>query len=146
MKKIKKEIQETHAIEVFVAYDDTEFNSENECRKYENSAAGVLLNKLEAITLKKDMTLNIDGNDENKYSTVVPTEQEHLDTINQLVQLFHWGNDNDAKTFVTEKDLHTLILVGRRFEDGTLDWVWFYKLNDFVMNVTGGKYVVMEKP
>ena len=146
MTKTTVEKTTTYTEVVFVAYDDTKFTDESECRKYENSAAGVLLNKLEAITLKKDMTLDIDGNDENKYSTVVPTEQEHLDTINQLVQLFHWGNDNDAKTFATEKDLHTPILVGRRFEGGTLDWVWFYKLNDFVMNVTGGKYVVMKTP
>lgn len=139
MKKVNKEtIVSTQEYE---AFDGTRFSFAEECEKYEDSAAGVLLAKLSAITLKKGMTLDIDGNDDNEYSTIVPKTQEHLDAINQLEKIFHLPNTT-SENFADEKDLHLPILMGKRMDRGTLDWVWFYKLDFFVRLVTDSKYML----
>lgn len=52
MKIIKKEVVTKSYVEVFIANDGTEFSSESECRKYDESAMGVLRAKYAPMVVK----------------------------------------------------------------------------------------------
>ena len=84
-KEVKKEIIET--ITIYQAADGSEFNNAEECKKYENSAAGMLMCKVSDFSLG-EISNTMDENDDNIYKLVIPTTQEQIDTLNHLHKLF----------------------------------------------------------
>ena len=61
MKKIQKEIVRTEYQTVYVALDGTEFISEEECKKYDNSAKCVLMAKYNKLVVKESDESEIIG-------------------------------------------------------------------------------------
>lgn len=141
--KVTREVVETTI--VYQAADGTEFLEEKQCELYEQSAACVLLAKLKDCTIAEGWENEcIDSNDENIYHTVVPTTQEHIDTMNQL-WFMHGGKDTVKPKF-SEKDFKTVILMGTRHYNHKLDWCWFYKLDEVIAEITADKFVLIPVP
>lgn len=140
MEKVEKERVVKYV--VYTATDGTEFFEESECRKYENSAAGMLLGRLMEFS-KPCENFEIDGSEENIYRIAVPTKQEHLNTLNQLHKMFR--GVTDCPSLFTEKDLKYPIAVGYRTYEGALDWVWFYKLNDWIKRITDNSFEIEKR-
>lgn len=138
MKEIKVEVT-TYKTE-YEAADGTRFESEYECKKYENSAALVLLSRLNIIKDHYNISQNfefIDICDENTYCVVVLRDEKDIMTINQLSHLF-------GKPIVfTKKDIDKPILIGRYLAgDLSIDNLWFYRLESVVNDLTDGVYTV----
>ena len=144
MKEIKKEFKRevVETTTVYQASDGTEFNSKEECQKYENSAAGVLLAKI--ATFSTETPNSLDDCDENEYKLVIPTNDEELDALNQLYFLF--GGRNSKELFFTKEYLNRPVLMGYRRCCESIDWCWFYKLDDFIKESTQDKFILMPKP
>ena len=141
--KVTKEVVETTF--VYQAADGTQFFDEKQCELYEQSAACVLLAKLNDCTIAEEWQSEcIDCSDDNDYHTLIPTTQEHLDVMNQL-WFMHGGKDTGKPKF-SEKDLNTVILMGTRHYNHKLDWCWFYKLNEVISEITANKFVLMPVP
>ncbi|SHL72585.1 hypothetical protein SAMN04488494_0576 [Xylanibacter ruminicola] len=90
MNKIKKE-QVSH-YEVFVAADGTEFNSCEECMKYEMSAYGVLNAKYQKLVVKsesEDVVFPGIGMDDHTCELVSIKSQAEADTVLQLYLLIN---------------------------------------------------------
>lgn len=128
----------------YQAFDGTIFNSSDECESYEKSAYEVVASKLMECVVKENVEISeFDINDENVYHTIVPKTEEHIDWINQIYFMFNGRNKTEP--LCTIADIGTPILWGFRHCDYVLDWVWFYKLNNFIEEITNNKFVVYEK-
>lgn len=137
MKQIKVEVINYKT--EYEAFDGTKFEDFEECRKYENSAALVLLSRLNIIENHISLAEKfdfIDTCDENVYSVVMLRDESDVITISQLTQLF--GN----KVTFSKKDIDKPILIGRYVVNSTVDHLWFYKLEDVIKNLTDGIYTV----
>lgn len=138
MKEITKEL--ITCIPYYQAFDGTEFKDEQECIKYEESAAGVLLEKVSHFTLSKDIQNEMDESTDSLYRAILPTKTEHIDALNQLYFMYGGKNKSDAK--FSKSDIFKPILLGIRIWDSKIDWLWFYKVEDFVKEVTANKFTV----
>jgi hypothetical protein len=140
-KEVKKEIIET--ITIYQAADGSEFNDAEECKKYENSAAGMLICKVSDFSLGEVSNI-MDESDESIYKFVIPTTQEQIDTLNHLHKLF--GGRNLDTLFFTSDNLNRPILMGYRTYNNEIDWCWFYRLDNIVKDLTQDKFILMPKP
>lgn len=132
MKEIKKEKMTYET--VYVANDGTEFKDREECRKYDESAAGVLNATLRKIVVKESDEERIFdfGCSDNPVQVLAPTSEEDKKTILQLYLLRnpHLKDDEHAHYVerasnlidraIKEKDY---LLVGRGYD---WDSFWFY--------------------
>lgn len=142
--KTEREVTQKVVDISYKAIDGTIFYDQEECTRYEETAEAVLLAKLKAIEITEISTDDLfESSGEGVYRVIVPTEQSHLDTLNQLWKL-NGGASRDSLLF-TEEDLKKVILVGIRMtENYKIDWMWFWKLNDVVKKVTNNKYRVVK--
>lgn len=87
MKKIEKEVV-TKVVEGYEAMDGTMFADQEECKKYEQSAKGVLRGRLKKITIKTELECNIfNSGGENEVWVTKPQSEADIDTIRQLYYL-----------------------------------------------------------
>lgn len=129
----------------YQAFDGTIFENFDECKKYENSAYGVIGSKLMECVINENTEFSeFDINDENVYHTIVPKTEQHIDLINQIYYMF--GGRNKSNTFCTIEDIDTPILWGFRTCEYNIDWAWFYKLNNFIESVTNNNYKINRNP
>ena len=143
MKEIKEIITTEVTVIKYQAFDGEKFDTAEECQKYENSAAGVLLGKIDDFTVKTDCTFEPDDSDENKYKAIIPRNQHDIDVLNQLWKLYRGKNEEGLIFDGTY--IKSLIFVGYRFDysnPGKLDWVWFYDLKSIVEKACENKYTV----
>lgn len=141
MKEVKEIVTTETTVIRYQAFDGEKFTTADECHKYENSAAGVLLGKIDDFTVKKDCTFEPDDSDENKYKAVIPRNQHDIDVLNQLWKLYRGKNEENLKFDGTY--IRSLIFIGYRFDysnPGELDWVWFYDIKSMVKYACGDKY------
>lgn len=143
MKEVTETIIKEYIVTKYQAFDGEKFDTEEECHKYENSAAGVLFGKIDDFTVKSDCFFEPDEGSENKYKAVIPRSQHDIDLLNQLWKLYRGKNEENLKFDGTY--IKSLIFVGYRFDysnSGELDWVWFYDLKSMVKEACGDKYTV----
>lgn len=143
MKEIKEIVTTETTVTKYQAFDGEKFDTAHECQKYENSAAGVLLGKIDDFTVKSDCSFEPDESDENKYKAVIPRNQHDIDVLNQLWKLYRGKDEENLKFDGTY--IKSLIFIGYRFDynlPGVLDWVWFYDLKSMVKSACGDKYTV----
>ncbi len=91
MKEVIKEKKSTYT--VYQAIDGTEFNSKEECQKYEDTAKCLLLTKYKPLIKRTDSEYNIfnTGSDEYMVDILYPLATES--DINTLIQLCRlYGN------------------------------------------------------
>ena len=137
-----KTVKITSYYEAYEAYDGEVFNSAEECRKYEESAYGILAHRLSSAIMAKDINSDIfDTSDESQYDFIIPTTQEHIDAINQIYFLF--GGHSTKKPIVKLEDCNQPILWGHTFCGGNIEWAWFYKINDVIKECTNNQYKVI---
>ena len=123
----------------YVSFDDIEFYNEEECKKYEESACGMLLSKLMECEINRGNECDFfDGNDENQVRVLVPTCQKHLDIINQLYHMWYPKQLDD--TFVTQKDLGMPILLFYNIYNDAIDCMWFKKLDAMISYITKDQF------
>ena len=138
--EIKREITDTHIH--YEAVDGTRFTSQSECEKYENTAIGVLMARVKEFMIADEETADgdwLEDGSDNLHKTLVPKTLRDIDTLNQLWFLF--GGKSKQEPMFSKEDLNTVIIMGYRwYKEGEFDWVWFYKFNEIVNDMTNGKY------
>ena len=141
MKEVKETITREYTVTKYQAFDGEKFDTAEECQKYENSAAGVLLGKIDDFTVKADCAFEPDEDGDSKYKAVIPRNQRDIDLLNQLWKLY--GGKSKENILFDGTYVKSLIFVGYRFYDeGELDWVWFYSIKDMVKLACEDKYTV----
>lgn len=130
MKKIQKEVV-TYK-NVWVANDGTEFAAEEECRKYDESAKGVLMAKYAQHLVKEsdeDTFFGV-GSDERPIEVIFVENEQIADILLQIFLMEHpYFLEEDHKESFAKitRDVHDAIgdymLIGRGFE---YDCFWFY--------------------
>lgn len=145
--EIKREVIDTHIR--YEAFDGTQFLEKEECEKYENSALGAVLKRIQTFTIASDggggMINPFDDSDENLFMCVVPRTQEDIDTLNHF-WVFRGCVKPDEVPF-TDKYIGVPLLLGYRFVDSScinLDWCWYFNLNDVINKMTGGTFKLVE--
>lgn len=139
-----KEIKETRTVEElkgYEAFDGTFFRNETECKNYESSAVGVLLQKLDKVKIKDtDLYDLFDGCEETKCMVCVPKEAD-LDIIKHLY--FLSGNSKweyEDKDIVNNVVILNYNICGNSQGLHDLEYFWIRTLNKIVSYATDGKY------
>jgi len=147
MEKIekKREVVTTTIDISYKAIDGTMFSNEDECRRYEETSEAILLDRLTDIQIKTVCCDDLfESSGDGIYRVVVPRVEEDINTLNQLWKLH--GGATSKELFFNKSDLQKVILVGIRFAtNGKIDWIWFWKFNDVINNITDGKYVLARR-
>ena len=131
---------------VYVAFDGTEFAYEEDCKRYENSAEGVLLNRLSEIAIKREdgsqsVDFIVDESGDGNYKCLVPKTVEDINTLNQLWYLYGGKNKKaDGEALFNPSDIDTPIMLGYRLNGSDIDWLWFWKLTEIVNTSTLGTF------
>jgi hypothetical protein len=144
--EIRREVVDTHIY--YEAIDGTRFTNKEECEKYDNSAIAVLMAKTLKFTARELDASTIewlDTCDEHGYRTLLPTTAEDIDVLNQLWFSFEGSNRKDEEAKFSIDDLNHVILMGYRQYESNMDWVWFYKMEDVVNDLTNGKFQLTSK-
>ena len=148
MEKIekKREVVTTTTDILYKAIDGTMFSNEDECRRYEETSEAILLGRLADIQIKEICCDDLfESSGEGVYRVVVPRVEEDINTLNQLWKLNGGATSKDF-LFFDKGDLQKVILVGIRFAtNDKIDWIWFWKFNDVINNITDGKYVLARR-
>lgn len=134
MEKISKKRECVEYYDVFVAADGTEFENADECKKYEQSALGVLNIKYKKLIVKEsteDGILDI-GSCDNSVEVLKPVTQADADLIMQMYILINphvkescYADcvpyaQNIVQRAINENDY---VIVGRGYNN---DEFWFY--------------------
>lgn len=83
-----EEFKKTIYVKAYKAVDGTEFDSKEECLKYEKSALGVIKGKFSKLIVgEADAWKTMGGYDDHKVVAVKPSSQKDIDTILQFVYL-----------------------------------------------------------
>ena len=93
MKRIEKEIKSYKTI--YVANDGTEFSSEEECKKYDESAKGIIFSRYNKLILCKTDEYAL-YYDEHEIDIVKPTCERDKDTIMQMYWYIHELSSEDS--------------------------------------------------
>ena len=133
---MKKEVREkVQKYPVFVAADDTEFLSQEECIAYERSLRGSLRCWLaeHCLNLTRENELYYYGTDERSVFVVAPETEEEIIKINQILLL----SNNVSPDSILSKDQIGKVIILTFCEDGA---IIVERLDDFIDNVFGRRY------
>ena len=127
MQKIEKDIKVTR----YVAFDGTEFETEAECRHYEGSAFGELLQQL------KDCTLGAYFSPEgHKCYCLLPKTRHDIFVLGQILKMA--GNE---KPCAEVYDHLTLLTV--HIECNTVTFADVTNLEDYIADISNGQFAVV---
>ena len=137
MKEITKEQTTTSTYTVYVATDGTEFHDAAECKKYEQSAAGVIRAKVSKLiagdtrnTEENAWTL-MGGDEEHDVIALTMENFTDLDTVKQfLLYECPWYNSDQCAE--RKKEIFNIIDVAYKNEDAIL----------FGINIDGNYYFI----
>ena len=150
MKEVKEEVKR-EVVDVHVhyeAFDGTQFTQKEECEKYENGALGAVLKRIQTFTIASDngsdMINPFDESDgDNLFMCVVPKTQSDVDALNHLFA-FRPGMKASDVPFA-DKYIGVPLLIGYRLCSYTsLDWCWYYNINEVINTMTAGKFKLVE--
>lgn len=150
MKEIKKEKKSTYIYTVYQAVDGTEFNSEEECQKYEGTAKCLLLTKYKPLVKRTASESDIFNTGSDEYMIDILqylSSESDIDILIQLHKLYCSGrNFNDdfynKMRSKLEKCLKNrdIVLIGRGTEyDGYDNFYILTTLQDITNNITKGE-------
>ena len=142
VEKIERTVTDTYT--KYRAIDGTLFENEEACIKYDNTVEALLLSRVLEFQ-KKEISGDdlFESNSEGIYRIVVPTKESHIDTLNQLWKLY--GGKGSDNLLFSDKDLHKVIAIGIRKYGEDTDWIWFWKINNVIEDITDNKYTVCLK-
>lgn len=127
MQKIEKEIKVTR----YVAFDGTEFKTDAECRNYEGSAFGKLMQELEGCTI--DHYRSDSG---HQCYTLVPRTRHDIFVLGQILKM--GGNDEPCAGMC---DHLTLLTV--RLHCNTVTRAEVTNLEDYIKDISNGQFCVV---
>lgn len=89
MKKIEKEVV-TKVVEGYEAMDGTMFYDEEQCKKYEQSAIGIIKGRVKKFVINEGTECGLlgTGSDENTVWVCKPTTEADIDAIKQMYNLY----------------------------------------------------------
>lgn len=140
MREIK--LQQVSYITRYKAFDGLEFDSSDECIKYERSAKGMLLAKYKDFNVKtiSEYELFSCGNEDSNVDIVKITSEDRLNVILQLLHVFNdFSHDDDDKVFKIYSSLKQAleskdcVVIYRGYEN---DSFWYEgSINDIIQNI-----------
>lgn len=148
MKEITKEKKSTYT--VYQAVDGTEFNSKEECQKYEDTAKCLLLTKYKPLVKRTVNECDIFNTGSDEYMIDILhylSSESDIDILIQLNRLYYSGrklNDDfyDNMRSKLEKCLKNrdIVLIGRGTEyDGYDNFFILTTLQEITDNITKGE-------
>ena len=148
MKEITKEKKSTYT--VYQAVDGTEFNSIEECQKYEDTAKCLLLTKYKPLVKRTVSEYDIFNTGSEEYMVDILqylSSESDIDILIQLNRLYYSGRKSDDAFYdkmrsKLEKCLKNrdIVLIGRGTEyDGYDTFYIFTTLQEITDNITKGE-------
>lgn len=143
VEEVKREVIEKHV--TYEAVDGTTWTNKQMCEEYENNMSVILLGKVKEFSINNSCNFDwFESSSEDIYDVVVPTEESHINILNQLYLLFGGKCANNVQLPVSSKDLNTIILVGHRICGSEVEWCWLWKFSSIIEQATNNKYKLVK--
>lgn len=135
MKKIEKEIKVTR----YVAFDGTEFETEYECKCYECSGFGNLLQQIEREILYTNndgdnFGYAPDGKYYEKWYGIVQKTRTDVRVLNSILEMA------GEKPTASGADEGKLLLLGVNLDCNTVREAHLFKIDDFITKISGNTF------
>lgn len=120
MKKIT--VEKTTKVVMYQATDGTQFTTEEECRKYEESAKCALLTRYNSLVINsvtENELFNGAGSEEYEYDVVKMNTEQDVETVIHLYMLYHMSDcyrskdDSIREKITTAYKTRDILLIGR---------------------------------
>jgi hypothetical protein len=120
MKKIT--IEKTTKVVMYQATDGTQFTTEEECRKYEESAKCALLTRYKPLVINSILESELfkgSGSEEYEYDVVKINNEQDVETIIHLYMLYHRSDcyrskdDSIREKVTTAYKTRDILFIGR---------------------------------
>lgn len=137
-----KKIEELKYRVAYVAPDGSEFDTQEECLKYEKSALGVLRSRLKAIEVfrgSEEDLFTICGSCDDDVSVFVPRTVDDIYLLRQMILL--GGRSEEYAERLGEDQVGKPVIFDFGY-DGS--YFSFMTLDDFVSVATDGRFTVTE--
>ena len=110
MKEIVKERTNVEKYKVYQATDGTEFMDYAECRKYEDSALGVVRGNVAKLIVGKsnDAWELMGGNDDNSIVAIKMNSEADVDLVKQLFLLEHPYYDDETRQLLKQEKFNII--------------------------------------
>lgn len=137
----QKQIEVKSYKTVYEAVDGTEFENQEDCKRYDSSFAGVMRGKMKKFVIadgQEDIFFNCGG--EPTVLVCVPKNIKELDIIRQF--LLANNNTRDQIEYITDDCVGRVIIVTiSEYEDNV---AWVDTLDKLVERLTNGKFKVVK--
>lgn len=135
MKKIETTETITKVNVHYEALDGTYFCDEEECKKYDQSAACVIRAKFNELALVKSngYTLFPGGNDDNAAYVVKPETDHDIDTVRQFQAMIGLKYDKNYTPTITKDDKGKMLVIVTGYDD---DWIDVRRMDDILAGLT----------
>lgn len=127
-----KQIEVKSVKTVYVAVDGTEFNDKEECRKYDESAIGVLKGRVKKLAVKvtnEDDLLHSGGSD-NESWVIIPKSADEVALIRQLLLVMGLKMEHTEEL---ESQIGKVIWLTQNYDQ---DYMWFDTLEALTKRVS----------
>lgn len=127
-----KQIEVKSIKTVYVAVDGTEFNDKEECRKYDESAIGVLKGRVKKLAVKvsNEEDLLHSGGEENESWVIIPKSADEIALIRQLLLVMGLKME---RTEGLESQIGKVIWLTQNYDQ---DYMWFDTLEALTKRVS----------
>lgn len=117
---------------VYVAVDGTEFNDKEECRKYDESALGVLKGRVKklAVRVSNEEDLLYSGGGDNESWVIIPKSADEIALIRQLLLVMGLKME---RTEELESQIGKVIWLTQNYDQ---DYMWFDTLEALTKRVS----------
>ena len=127
--------------EVYIAFDGTEFFEELQCRMYEGSSFGVVLERLNDRILKSGIQKELFGfgSDETKCYSIVPKTRNDIYNLNQILNM----GCNKPNDLAASSDIDNLIILNVTLKDNIVREAYILRAEKKCLEISRGRFTVV---
>lgn len=139
----EKKIENITYTTVYVATDGTEFNTKEDCAKYERTYACALKSRLMAMAINENSEeyMFARGSCDNSVMVVVPRSEKDIDTIRQCALGLGCTEEQVSKQ-ISDADIDMPVTITTGYDH---EWCYIQTVSSLVDDITKGAFKITAK-
>lgn len=138
----EKKIENVSYTTVYVATDGTEFNTKEDCAKYERTYACALKSRIMAMAINENSEEDMfaRGSCDNSVMVVVPRSEKDIDTIRQYAIGLGCSEESVSRR-ISDADIDMPVTITTGYDH---EWCYIETVSSLVDHITNGAFKVIK--
>ncbi len=139
----EKKIENVSYTTVYVAADGTEFNTKEDCAKYERTYACALKSRLMAMSINENSEEDMfsRGSCDNSVIVVVPRSEKDIDTIKQYA-IGLGCTEEQVSIGISDADINMPVTITTGYDH---EWCYIQTVSSLIDDITRGAFKITAK-